>query len=236
MSLNANQQPLGNGGGNFKYEPMEPGTYPARLVGVANVGRHAATYKGEAKEPKDNLALTYEFLDEFLKDEDGNELKDKPRWLTEYFPFYNLKADKAKSTERYLSIDPSNDHGGDWDALLGVPIMVQVTNSVGKGANMGKVFDNVGGVTPMRPKEAAKAPELVNQPFVFNFYAPTKSEWDACPFRVKSLVRKALNFKGTEMEDWDALDGEYKDQPIKIEDAPVKKKLVTVPDADEENW
>jgi hypothetical protein len=202
---------------------------------VAVVGKHAASYKGEVKEPRDNLALTYELLDEFMKDEDGNEIKDKPRWLTEYMPFYNIKAEKAKSTDRYLSIDPTNEYGGDWEQLLGSPIMVQVTQNAGKGVHMGKTFNNVGGITPMRPKEAAKAPELVNKPFVFDFYSPTREAWDATPARVKALVRGALNYKGTEMEDWDALDGEMKDQPIKIEDAP-KKKLATVTEDDDQNW
>ena len=203
MSFNAANQPLGNGGNDFKYEPLEEGTYPARLVGVANVGKHSASFKGEVKEPKDNIALTYELLDEFLKDEDGNELKDKPRWLTEYMPFHNLKAEKAKSTDRYYSLDPDNKNKGDFSALLGIPIMVQVTQSEGKGANKGKIFNNVGGISTMRPKEAQKAPELVNQPFTFDFYAPTKAEWDGAPARIRTLVRAALNFKGSEMEDWD---------------------------------
>ena len=73
MSFNATNQPLGNGGNDFKYEPLEEGTYPARLVGVANVGKHSASFKGEVKEPKDNIALTYELLDEFLKDENAIE-------------------------------------------------------------------------------------------------------------------------------------------------------------------
>jgi hypothetical protein len=113
--------------------------------------------------------------------------------------------------------------------------MVQVTQNAGKGQHMGKVFNNVGGITPMRPKEAAKAPGLVNKPFVFDFYSPTREAWDATPYRVKALVREALNFKGTQMEDWDALDGDMKDQPIKIEDAP-KKKLAPVTEDDDQNW
>jgi hypothetical protein len=94
----------------------------------------------------------------------------------------------------------------------------------------------------MRAKEASKAPELVNQPFTFDFYSPTKETWDRLPYRVKSLVRGALNYKGTEMEDWDALDGDNKDQPIKIEDAssstpaPAKKKVSAPPAEDDENW
>jgi hypothetical protein len=44
------------------------------------------------------------------------------------------------------------------------------------------------------------------------------------------------------MEDWDALDGDNKDQPIKIEDAssstpaPAKKKVSAPPAEDDENW
>jgi len=108
-------------------EPLEPGTYPARVVQIIACGlQEQRPYKGEPKPPVQELHVTYEFLDEFLKDEDGNEIEDKPRWLSETFGFHSLDSDLAKSTKRYFALDPEKEYGGDWSQLLGAPCMVTI--------------------------------------------------------------------------------------------------------------
>jgi hypothetical protein len=219
MSFKATEQPTGG----INIEPMETGTYPARLIGVSLVGLHAQSYQGEVKEPKNNIALTYEFLDEFLKDEEGNDLEDKPRFLTESMPFHNLSNNRAKSTERYNAIDPTIVADGDWSALLNTPLMVQVVQNAGKGKNAGRIFNNVSGVSTMRPKEAAKAGPLVNPQFLFDFYNATEEDWNKLPGAVKGIVRRALDFPGSEIEKWAEKDADRRDPDIKIEDADDKK-------------
>lgn len=227
MSFNAAEQPSSGG---ITIEPMDTGTYPARIAGVSIVGKHSSVYNGEVKEPKINLALTYEFLDEFLKDENGDEILDKPRFLTENMPFYNLSNTKAKSTERYLAVDPLSVYGGDWSKLITFPIMVSVVQNAGKGKNLGKIFNNVDSIAPMRPKEVSKASPLVNPFFLFDFYNPTKEEWEKLPGIVKSICRRAVDFQGTEMEKWDQEGNENNDKPT----APTTS--VKPPKDEEENW
>lgn len=224
MSFNAADQPSSGG---MTIEPMDTGTYPARIAGVSIVGKHATTYMGEVKEPKVNIAFTYEFLDEFLKDENGDDLEDKPRFLTENMAFHNLTNQRAKSTERYLAVDPLSVNGGDWAKLLTTPIMVSVVQNPGKGKNAGKIFNNVDSIAPMRPKEAAKAPPLVNQSFLFDFYAPTKESWEKAPGIVKAICRRAVDFAGTPMEEWDQDSGNDTTPPPPV--------TTTVKD-EEENW
>ena len=87
--FNAKEVPMGNN--NNDRPDMEPGTYGARLVQILILGvQPQREFKGEAKPPKLEIMLTYEFNDEFMKDEDGEDILDKPRWLSETMPFNNL--------------------------------------------------------------------------------------------------------------------------------------------------
>ena len=219
MTLNAKEAP--NGGRTI--EPMEPGAYPARLLGVASLGLHPQSFNGETKEPREELALTHEFLDEYLKDEDGNDIEDKPRVLTESFALHNLAADRAKSTQRYRAIDPTDEKDGDWTKLIGTPEMITVVVAAGKGKNKGKVYNNVASVSAMRAKEAAKARDLVNEPVIFDFDAPDIKAWNKLPKFLQDKARKALNFGGSALEEL-------------LANAPVEKKnepKEAVEDADE---
>ena len=144
---------------------IEPGTCPARLVQIIDLGLQAQrAFQGKEKPPANEIMLTYELVDEFMKDEEGNDIEDKPRWISETLPFFGLFADKAKSTKRYFALDPNNDHDGDFAKLIGIPCNVTVVNnSVGD-----KTYDNVAAVTTMRERDAAKCPDLVNPPKVFD--------------------------------------------------------------------
>lgn len=210
--LNAKKVP----GGGPRPDPVEPGTYPARLVQVITLGvQKQRPYKGEEKSPALELHLTYEFLDEFLKDEDGNDIEDKPRWLSETMPFRNLNSERAKSTKRYFALDPDVEHDGDWGELIGKPCMVTIINNEGKGANAGRIFDNIDSVSSMRPKEAAKAPELVNPPKVFDFYNPDLEVWDKLPEWMQDKMKSAVDFEGSDLEE--ALDNRG-DNPTETEE------------------
>ena len=125
MALNATTAPVGAG---KQFPNMEAGTYPTRIVIVADLGLQAQRpFSGsDQKEPRREVLLTYEFTDEFQKDDDGEDIADKPRWLTETFPLYNLGADRAKSTKRYNALDP------DLDMFLALPkwIKEKITNNL----------------------------------------------------------------------------------------------------------
>ncbi len=175
MSLNAKKAGGGGNGGNKVEQPvMEAGTYPVRLVQVIDLGvQPQRPFRGDEKPPTHMIQCTYEFVDEFLVDEEGNELEDKPRWLSEDFPLYHLKSERAKSTKRYYAFDPEEVHDGDWTELLGSPAnALVITNTVKSGPNQGKERNYVKDLSAMRPRDAKKTPELVNEPKVFSLEEP----------------------------------------------------------------
>lgn len=195
MALNARNvksQPKGP-----QQEAMDEGTYPARVVQVIDLGvQEQRPYKGEAKPPAQCVMLTYEFLDEFCKDEDGDDQEDKPRWLSEDFPLHNLEADLAKSTKRYYAMDPDETFGGDFTLLTGAPCMVTINQYESKGI----IRNGVTSVAAMRPKEAAKAPELVNPPKVFTIEAPDLEVFKSLPDWLQDKIKKGLEFGGSALD------------------------------------
>lgn len=195
MALNAKDAP----GGGGDYEKLESGTYPARLVQVIDLGLQNQEFKGEVKAPRREIALTYEFLDEFIKDEDGNEQEDKPRWLTEMMPLYNLNSEKAKSTQRYKALDPDEVHEGDFSALIGTPVSVTIVQNPGTGKHKGKVFENIDSVAPMRRKDAERAPELVNEATFFDFDDPDLEVFLSLPKFLKDRIQNNLEFAGSRL-------------------------------------
>lgn len=198
MSLNSNDLPAG-GGGNI--EPLDVGTYPTRTVAIVDLGMQAQpAFQGKEKPPVNMIAFTYEFVDEFLQDEDGNDIEDKPRWLTEMMPFYQLTAEKAKSTARYKALDPTNKYAGDFEQLTDIPCNVSIVHNPKKGEG-GGVWENIGGVTAMREKDVKKCPALVNDVVVFNLDVPTIEGWNALPSFVQDKIKGGLEYEGSTLYD-----------------------------------
>ena len=192
--LNANEV----GGGPMKKELLEAGVYPGRLVQVIDMGmQEQRDWQGEAKGPKYELMVTYEFSDEFMKDEEDNDLLDKPRWLSETFPFFNLGAEKAKSTLRYKALDPNGEKKGAWSELLGTACNITVIINKGKGNNVGKFYENIAGIAPMRAKDAEKCPPLVNPVRVFDLDRPDLDVFDALPEWIRDKIKANLEFNGS---------------------------------------
>lgn len=197
MPLNANKVP--STGPN--YEPLESGNYPARLVRLVDFGlQPQRPFKGEEKPPAYEVRYVYELLDEFMKDEDGNEDKEKPRWISETLPLYPLTSDRAKSTKRYKGLDPDNKYDGNWPDLLGTPCEVTIVQNPGKGDNAGKVYENIASVSPMRSKDAEKAPELVNDAIFFDLDAPDLEVFKGFHEKTQEKITSNLEFKGSKLE------------------------------------
>lgn len=196
MSLNAKHAP---GGGGSNIPPMEAGTYPARLVQVIALGLHPQSYAGETKPPAHEIALTWEFVDEFLTNEDGEPDESKPRHLTETMAFYNLSSEKAKSTLRYLALDPTLAHDGDWEALLETPANVMVVQNPKKG-DPTKVYNNIRSVTAMRPRDAAKMPQLVNKPVSFDLEDPDPEVFTSLPKFIQDKIKNNLEYNGSKLQ------------------------------------
>lgn len=179
-------------------EVLEPGSYPARVVQIIDLGvQLQRPYKGEEKPPAHEIMFTYELLDEFCKDENGDIDEGKPRWLSETFPLRSLEADLAKSTKRYKVLDPNNAYDGDFTLLIEGPCLITVVNSEGSGKNEGKVYNNIGAVSRMRPRDEEKAPPLVNPTKVFVLDEPDLGVFLALPTWLQDKIKSNLEFEGS---------------------------------------
>lgn len=197
MSLNVSKAPHGS---KRKIEPLAPATYPGRLVQVIDLGLQTQrAYEGKAKEPIHMGYMSYEFSDEFLKDEDGQEMKDKPRWLSERLPIHNLKADLAKSTKRYKALDPSGSHGGDFFKLLGTPAMITIVHGENK-KDATNPYQNIGNVAPMRAKDAEKLPPLINKPVAFSLDEPDLEVFLKLAPWLQDVIKSNLEYAGSKLE------------------------------------
>ena len=222
MSLNAKAKENTN---EDRPDPIDAGTHPVRLVRVLDMGvQKQREYKGEPKPPVQEIDLTYEFLDEFMLDADGEDILDKPRWNSECIPFHTLDKDKAKSTNRYLAFDPDCVNDGDWEELLGMPAMVTIIQKAGKGKFEGRVFDNINSAAPMSPKQQKKAAPLVNKATFFSMDAPDMDVYNSLPDWIKDKMKGALNYGGSALEK--AIEGGG-DEPEVPDDGD---------DDDEANW
>lgn len=193
-----NAKKVGNNAKRVEQPVIEPGVYPARLVQIIDMGVQAQKpYKGQEKAPVNELMLTYELVDCFMVDEQGEEVKDKPRWVSETLPFYGLFADKAKSTQRYHAFDPKEEFEGDWTKAIGLPINVTLVNNVAGE----KIYTNVGNVAAMRPRDAANCPELVNPTKVFNLDEPEMEIFNALPEWIRDKIKSNINYQGSPLEE-----------------------------------
>lgn len=196
MSRNANA--VKSGTKEFVQAPMlDAGSYPARVVQVVFVGvQKQRPYMGQVKDPIDEVRITYELSHEFMPNDDGTPNESKPRWFSESIPFYNLRADRAKSTKRYNAIDPLATTDGDFGKLLGLPCSLLIVKNPGKGVHEGKIFNNIGDVTPAASMPGYKQPQLINPSF---YYDPhdfdcTLDQFRGLPEFVQDIIKKADDF------------------------------------------
>lgn len=195
MALNANKIPSSSN--SVKAEPVDPGVYPARLVQIIDFGVQAQRpFQGKEKAPAQEIGLTYELVDEFLKDEDGNDMEDKPRWQSEIIPLFSLNQDRAKSTQRYYALDPDCSYGGDFSQLVGTPCNVTLVHN----QSGDKTYVNVAGVSAMRPRDADKCPDLVNEPKVFDLDNPNLEVFRGFPEWIQDKIKSNLNYQGSKLE------------------------------------
>jgi len=182
-----------------KPDVLEAGGYPGRLVQLIDLGLQPQSFEGKATEPAREIYITLELSDEFLKDEEGNDLKDKPRWFSEFFPLRHIKSEKAKSTKRYLAFDPTNKYDGDWTKLLGLPVIVNlVQNPSKKDKNV--VYNNIGSLSAIRAKDAERLPPLVNPTKVFDLDDPDMEVFKALPEFLQQKITANLEFNGSKLQ------------------------------------
>lgn len=196
MGLNASKVEFTGGG--KKQAAVEPGNYLARLVQVVDFGLQTQRpYKGQEKPPAYEVMLSYELCTEFMKDEDGEDMEDKPRWISETMPMHSLKADRAKSTKRITAIDPDLVHGGNLAEMTGMPCTVTISQNVNK-KDTTKVYTDVSNVTP--PMKGIPVPELKNDVKIFDLDEPDLEVFEALPDWVQEKLKGNLEFEGSALQ------------------------------------
>lgn len=186
-------------GGDNRVEQalIEPDVYRGRLVQVITLGLQAQReFQGQAKKPVQEIMLTYELCDEFMKDEDGKDIEDKPRWVHETIPFHPMIADKAKSTLRMKAFDPDDQFDGDISKCVDIPVNVTIVQNK-KGD---KIHTNVGNVAAMSAKKAATCPDLQNPIKLFDIDEPDAEIYKGLPKWIQEKMQANLNYKGSALE------------------------------------
>jgi hypothetical protein len=201
MSLNAKKVAHSGGNKGPAQAPIDAGTYPIRVAQIIDLGlQPQRPYQGQEKPPAHEMMLTYELLDEFCLDEDGNEDTEKPRWLSETLPLRSLMAEKAKSTQRYYALDPNEDSDGDFTALAGVAANAAIVQNPGKGNNAGKIYNNIQALSSMRPKDAAKAEPLKKDAKVFVIDEPDLEVFNSLPDWLQGKIKDNLEYQGSALQ------------------------------------
>ena len=226
MSLKA---PTGNNTNRVAQPTLEPATYPARIVRILDYGLQPQSFNGEQKAPAQVISITYELLDVFMVDEQGRELEDKPRWISEEFPLHPMSSDRARSTQRYSALDPENKFEGDWTRLITFPCMVTV--AVNKKGD--KTYENVSNVSTMRARDVDKAAELKNPSSVFLLDDPDMELFNKLPKWIQEKIQSNLNYAGSILES--LLKGGTPKKEVKK--APPKEEIPADDDAsDDAPW
>lgn len=216
-----------------KQEEFEIGNYPCRIAQVIDLGVQVRTrwdaatnayVPDEEKAPAPKIMVTYEFTTEFMKDADGNDQEDRPRWLSEDFHVFALDNDLATSTKRYLGVDPKKEKAGDWAQLIEYPVTVTVAHKKNGKAK-------VGAVSP--PMKGMVTAPLKNPPKVFELDNPDMEIFNSLPDWLKDTIKANINYAGSPLE---ALVGGKPAQPIaKPVEAPVEP-VIEEGEGDDNPW
>lgn len=223
-----------SGGNNGKRPELESGTYPARLVQVIDLGlQPQRPYQGQPKPPKHCIMTTYELNDEFMLDEEGEPDEDRPLWVGEDLPMNPLNSDLAKSTKRYLALDPDQNHEGDWTAVIGEAVNVTIVlNPSGD-----RVYQNIASTAVMRAKDKARLAPLKNEPKVFDLSEPDLSVFTSLPEWIQDKIKSNLEYAGSKLEKLLSGGGAPEEQE---EDEAPKEKPKKAPkekeEDEDENW
>ncbi len=186
-------------------EPLEAGTYPARISAVVDLGmQERPAWQGQEKPPCAMVWLQYTFPgEEYIDPEKG--ATGEPRVLSEYFPMFSRTVERSKSSIRLTRIDPANKIGSDFSQLAGQAVQVTVVHNPGRGKHEGRVFANVADVTA--PMKGVDVPDLETEPVVFDTDAFDQSVFEGLPDYIKDKIEGRLGkdqaAKGGQDDTWE---------------------------------
>ena len=186
-------------GGNV--EPLEEGTLPAVITGLASYGIQPQTdwKTGEPKPSEKRLALTFEFPTEVIEkeQEDGTVVR-LPRRLSKEYKVSSHK--KAGIMVLIRTIAPGIESLTD---LLGKECSVSIGRTSGGKAKVASVASLMKGVKVDKPLNGVSA---------FDFYSPTEEGFKSLTTWQQKLIMGAEDYNGF-ADEWvsfdDDEDGDY---------------------------
>ena len=182
---------------------LDAGVYNARILSIVDLG----IQPGSPQFPEEKLKLEFRFelCDEFMCDEAGELLKDKPRVFS-YEVTYNEDGFMSEKSSIYKLISAiPNGFEFDLDELIGKPVDVMIQKYVKKsGKNAGKEDNKIASILTMKAKDAAQAPQLVNTPLFFDMSEPTLEVWNKLysgnPYAQRDRIMASKSFNGSKIQ------------------------------------
>lgn len=161
---------------------IEAGTYPARCVGVVDLGEQHNDFNGKDQE---KLILIFELPTERIT-VDG---EDKPRWLSRQ---YTASLHEKSTLRQHLdawrgkAFTPEELAGFDLRNVINAPCMLTITNT----EKNGNTYANIKAVS--KPMKGMVVAELENAPILFDMDAEDAERvFQTLPNWMKDMVEKS---------------------------------------------
>lgn len=193
--------------GGLKSPVLEADNYPARLVQVIDLGLQQNFF--DKDKTNHQVMLTYELTTEFCLDENDEEVKDKPRWLSETINMIDLPVDmtvdeiyndqyrgKAKMVLRARAFDKKGSLDFDLSQMLGMPCALTVVTK--KKKNSDELKNEVGAVNP--PMRGMQIEEVVNEPKFFSLEEPDLEIFKSLPEWLQEKIKGNLEYNGSALQ------------------------------------
>ncbi len=170
------------------YPTPAEGMQAAVLVQIIGLGlQPQRPFQGQEKPPARMVQFTYELYND-VHDFGGDQ---KPLIISESMPFSGNE--KSRLYKRVKGIDPDfRQSKGDLSKLVGLPVMIQIVHQPGKGPAAGRVFANIGAVTPAM-KGMPVPQDTFNQKFLYDPYKHDEALFQLLPQFLRDKINSRLD-------------------------------------------
>lgn len=204
MSLKAKRTDMPTGG-KFNAPLLDPDNYPGRTVQIIDLGLHRNFF--DPDKINHEVMLTYELTTEFMEDDDGNPIADKPRWFSETINMIDLPEGmtyneiltdqyrgKSKMVLRAKALDPKGKFDFDFSQMANLPCAVEVIQKP-KNKKDKTLINAVSGISS--PMRGLTIDPLVNPPKVFLLDKPDMEVFSSLPEWLQNKIKDNLEYEGS---------------------------------------
>ena len=173
------------GGGGIA--PIEAGSYPARCVGVVDLGIQHNDFNGKDQE---KVRLIFELPTERTQS-DG---EDKPRWQSKpYTKSLHEKSTLRKDLEAWRGVPFTKEElaGFRLETFVGMPCIITIKH---KEKKTGGVYAEIASIS--KPMKGMEVPPLENEPIVFDMDMDgAENVMKKLPNWMKDEIEKSITWK-----------------------------------------